>query len=41
MWMKAVNIDVYLPYFEAGGITDGESLESISLETLSVSKHYQ
>lgn len=37
MWMKAVNINVYWPYFENGGITDGESLESIDLETLSVS----
>ena len=35
--MKAVNIDVYLPYFKLGGITDGKSLESINMEALSVS----
>ena len=38
MWMKAVNIDIYWSYFERGGITDGESLESVNLDTLSVSE---
>ena len=36
MWMKAVNIDVYWSCFERGGITDGESLETVDTETLIV-----